>query len=69
MRVYARPSDPADKRPRVAMLVAGLGLSDADSRDAVGHPARRQSSLGVSPYSHDPDPCWRTRGRAGTSSS
>ncbi len=55
MRVYARPFDASDKRPKVAMLVAGLGLSDADSRAAVTSlpPA---ISLGVSPYSHDPEP-------------
>ncbi len=55
MRVYARPFDASDKRPRVAMLVTGFGLSDADSRSAIAAlpPA---VSIGVSPYSHDPDP-------------
>ena len=55
MRVYARPFDTADKRPRVAILVAGFGLSDADSRAAIASlpPA---VSIGVSPYSHDPEP-------------
>ena len=54
MRVYARPFDAADKRPRVALLVAGFGLSDADSRAAIASlpPA---VSLGVSPYSRDPE--------------
>lgn len=32
--VYARPSAP-DTRPRVAIVVAGFGLSDADSRSAI----------------------------------
>ena len=55
MRVYARPFDRADKRPRVALLVSGLGLSDADSRAAIATlpPA---ISLGISPYSRDPEP-------------
>ena len=64
MRVYARPSDAAEKRPQLALLVAGLGLSDADSRAAVAAlpPA---VSLGVSPYSREPEPLLveaRTRG-------
>ncbi len=51
-QAYARPIDPADKRPRVAMLVVGLGLSGADTSAAIeALPAA--VSLGVSPYSHD----------------
>ncbi len=65
MQAYARPFDPADKRPRVAILVAGLGLSDADSRAAIdGLPPA--VSVGVSPYSRDPDALLagaRARGR------
>ncbi len=55
MHVYARPFDAADKRPRLAMLVTGFGLSDADSRAAIDSlpPA---VSIGVSPYSHEPEP-------------
>ena len=54
MRVYARPFDAADKRPRIAVLVTGFGLSDADSRAALASlpPA---VSIGVSPYSHEPE--------------
>lgn len=35
MRAYARPFDPTDTRPRIGLLVAGLGLSEAESREAV----------------------------------
>ena len=54
MEVYARPVDLSDHRPRVAMLVVGLGLDAAASRAAAASlpPA---VSLGVSPYTHDPD--------------
>ena len=55
LQVYGRPFDTADKRPRVAMLVTGFGLSDADSRAAIASlpPA---ISLGISPYTPAPDP-------------
>ncbi len=55
MRVYARPFDASDKRPRVALLVVGFGMSDTDSRAAIASlpPA---VSLGISPYTKDPAP-------------
>ena len=34
-QVYARPFDTADKRPRVAILLAGLGTSDAATEAAI----------------------------------
>jgi polysaccharide deacetylase 2 family uncharacterized protein YibQ len=34
-RVYARPFDPADARPRVAIVVAGLGLSSGVTEAAI----------------------------------
>ena len=54
MRVYARPVDAADRRPRVGMLGVGLGLDANASRGAIQSlpPA---VSLGVSPYTRDPD--------------
>lgn len=54
MQVYARPFNPADTRPRVAMLVAGFGLSDALSRSAIDA-LPGAVSLGISPYAHDPE--------------
>ena len=52
---YARPFDRTDKRPRIALIVAGLGMSDADSRaalDSLPGPV----SLAFSPYAGNPDP-------------
>ena len=36
--VYARPTPPKDGKPRVALVLAGFGLSEAESRAAVGLP-------------------------------
>ena len=33
-KVYAKPFDPGDKRPRVAIVVSGLGLSAAATESA-----------------------------------
>lgn len=35
MQAYARPFDAADTRPRIGLLIAGLGLSEAESREAI----------------------------------
>jgi polysaccharide deacetylase 2 family uncharacterized protein YibQ len=49
-QVYARPFDTADKRPRVAILLAGLGTSDAATEAAIqGLPGA--VSLAFWPYS------------------
>ncbi len=52
MHVYARAYDPADKRPRIAMVVVGFGLSDSQSKSALDllPPA---ITVGISPYTHD----------------
>lgn len=50
-QVYARPFDAADKRPRVALVIAGLGLDAAASRAAIALPAA--VTLGFSPYAHE----------------
>ena len=52
MRVYARAFDPADKRPRIAMVVVGFGLSASESKAALDSlpPA---ITVGISPYTHD----------------
>ncbi|HUZ73498.1 MAG TPA: divergent polysaccharide deacetylase family protein [Stellaceae bacterium] len=51
-RVYARPFDATDHRPLVAVVISGLGLDAALTRDAV---ARLPASvtLGFSPYTRD----------------
>ena len=33
--VYARRTDPSDTRPRIGLILAGVGLSEADSRAAI----------------------------------
>lgn len=54
MKVYAGGFDPAERRPRIALLLAGLGLSAADSADAI---ARTPAgvTLAFSPYAATPD--------------
>jgi uncharacterized protein len=55
LRAYARSADPADKRPKVALLIVGLGLADADSRAAIDA-LPGAVTLGFSPYTPNPDP-------------
>ncbi len=52
MLFYAKPFDRADRRPRVAMLVSGLGMNGADSREAA-ETLPAAVSLAFSPYGHD----------------
>lgn len=47
--VYARPTPPADGRPRVAVVIAGLGMSEAESRAAIAA-LPGPISLAFSPY-------------------
>jgi hypothetical protein len=54
MQVYAARARPADARPRVALLLSGIGLSETDSIDAIrATPAA--VSLAVSPYAFRPE--------------
>lgn len=55
MQVYARAVDRADTRPKLAMLLVGIGLSDGESRAAIDT-LPPGVTLGVSPYSRDPEP-------------
>lgn len=53
-KAYASPFNAADPRPKVALLVAGFGMNEADSLAAVeALPAA--VSIAVSPYSFKPD--------------
>ena len=52
-QVYARPAPAADGRPRIAVVVAGFGLSEADSRLAAALPG--PVSLAVSAYARAPE--------------
>ena len=53
-RAFARATDPTDKRPKLALLVIGVGLSESDSRLAIDTlpPA---VTMGVSPYAYEPE--------------
>jgi uncharacterized protein len=51
-QAYARPFDMSDKRPRLAIVVTGLGLDDGATKAAIAE-LPPQISLGMSPYSHD----------------
>ncbi|HYZ64815.1 MAG TPA: divergent polysaccharide deacetylase family protein, partial [Acetobacteraceae bacterium] len=61
--VYARRFDPADKRPRIGIILAGLGMSEADSRMAIDT-LPGAVTLAFSPYVNNPDPLLdQARGR------
>ncbi|MBM3560140.1 MAG: divergent polysaccharide deacetylase family protein [Alphaproteobacteria bacterium] len=51
-RVYARPHDPADPRPRIAVVISALGLSTAATETAIqGLPGA--VTLAFQPYADD----------------
>lgn len=52
--VYARPADAADQRPKVAVVITGAGMSDAESRAAI-QTLPGPISLAFSPYAPSPD--------------
>jgi polysaccharide deacetylase 2 family uncharacterized protein YibQ len=49
MQVYAAGFDPTSQRPRVGIVMAGLGLNEADSERAV-HDLPRGVTFAISPY-------------------
>lgn len=51
-QAYARPFDPSDRRPRVAVVISGLGL-DAEMTRAAVERLPPPVSLGFSPYARD----------------
>ncbi len=55
LRSYARAAGPADKRPKVAVLMVGFGLAATDSQAAIDA-LPGAVTLGFSPYTPDPDP-------------
>ena len=55
MRYYAAGFDPTTTRPRVGVLVAGIGLSVADSKKAITD-LPGAMSFAVSPYTAAPEP-------------
>jgi uncharacterized protein len=52
MRVYARPFNPADPRPRVAIIFAGAGMSASETRQAIDT-LPGAVTLAFSPYGSD----------------
>ncbi len=54
MRAYAAAFDPHDHRPRIALLLAGIGLSTVDSEDAASQ-LPGAVSFAVSPYAAHPE--------------
>jgi polysaccharide deacetylase 2 family uncharacterized protein YibQ len=54
MRYYAAHADPPDSRPRVALLLSGIGMSETDSLDAI-HNTPPPVSLAISPYAFRPE--------------
>ncbi len=61
-QVYARPFDRADKRPRIAVMVTGLGLSGAATEAAIND-LSGSVTLVFNPYSQRLDE-WIQRSRA-----
>jgi polysaccharide deacetylase 2 family uncharacterized protein YibQ len=53
MQVYAARFDAADKRPRVAVLLAGVGMAETDSQEAM-RATQASVSLAISPYAARP---------------
>ncbi|MBV8651669.1 MAG: divergent polysaccharide deacetylase family protein [Alphaproteobacteria bacterium] len=61
-QVYARPFDRSERRPRIAIVISGLGQSAAETDAAIKLPG--QVTLAFSPYSPDL-PAWIEKARAG----
>lgn len=51
--VYARPAPPSDGRPRIGLVIAGVGGLEAESRTAISLPGA--VTLAVSAYGRDPE--------------
>ena len=54
MQVYAAGYDTTDTHPRVALLLAGVGMSEADSEEAI-RTTPAAVSLAISPYAIHPE--------------
>ncbi len=52
-QVYARPAPARDGRPRIAVVLAGFGMAEAESRAAVALPGA--VTLAVSAYGRNPE--------------
>ncbi len=54
LRAYAAAAPPPDARPRIAILLGGIGMSEADSGEAI-RTLPPAVSLAVSPYAWRPE--------------
>jgi polysaccharide deacetylase 2 family uncharacterized protein YibQ len=54
MRAYAAAFHPPDQRPRVAVLLGGIGMSETDSEEAI-RTTPAAISLAISPYAFHPE--------------
>ena len=54
MHEYASGFDPTTRRPRVGIVIAGIGMSEADSLSAIRH-LPRGVTLAISPYADNVD--------------
>ena len=63
MQVYAHPADRQDKRPKIAVVLSGFGLADAESRAAIALPGA--VDLAVSVYARQIDPLLEAARAAG----
>ena len=63
MQAFAAGFDPSNHRPHVGMLLAGIGLDQAESEAAI-HDLPGGVTLAFSPYASGCSPCWhRATGR------
>ena len=65
MDVYARPFDRTDPRPKIAIIVGGLGLGEAVTQAAVDR-LPEGVTLAFTPYGRRCRDWFRRRGRRGT---
>jgi polysaccharide deacetylase 2 family uncharacterized protein YibQ len=62
MQIYARAFDAADKRPRIAIVVGGLGVSETATESALSH-LPPDVTLGFAPFAPDVQ-AWADKARA-----
>ena len=62
--VYARPFDAQDRRPKIAIVITGFGMSEAESRAAIEN-LPGPVTLSFSPYASNPDALLELSRKAG----
>ena len=66
MQVYAAGFDSSSRRPRVGLLLAGIGLDQAESEAAI-RALPGGVTLAISPYARNRRNCWVLHGAPNTS--